>query len=54
LTVLTVDERNMSMEHCWNDEMEKPKYSGNTLSECYCVYHKSLTLAYEENCTSTV
>jgi len=44
----------MSMEHRWNDEMRKPKYSGNTLSQCHCVYNKSLTLAWEESCTSAV
>jgi hypothetical protein len=42
------------MEHRWNDEMGKAKYSGNTLSQCHCAYHKSLMLAWEESCTSAV
>jgi hypothetical protein len=44
----------MSVQHHWNDEMGKAKYSGNTMSQYHFVYHKSLMLAWEESCTSAV
>jgi hypothetical protein len=30
------------MEHHWNDERGRPKYSEKNLSQCHEVYHKSL------------
>jgi len=38
----TLDERNMTMEHWWNDDIDRGRsqYLEKTLSQCHFFYHK--------------